>query len=282
MTCRNLLQVIHIHPVLILFILIAIFTGTFVQLFILLCIVFIHEIGHYLAATYYRWRVLQIMLWVFGGVMKTDEAGNRPIKEEVIVTLAGPLQHGLIYLIIFCLSYVTFIPPSVIQDAYHFNVMILCFNLLPIYPLDGGKLFFLLLSSVLPYKKAHRLIILFSIIASIAIIFLQIFLLPFTLSAVLIMLFLLIENRTAWKQHYYFFMRFLLQRLQMGHNEFPNKKIVAHPDDYLMDVFAMFYRHKHHVVFTNQKGPYDEKKCLELYFKKKLYHVPMKEIIKVN
>src|SRR5699024_11983500 len=59
----------------------------------LLSIVLFHELGHYGAAKFFKWRIKGIMLWIFGGVMDTDEHGNKPFHEDIIVTVAGPLQH---------------------------------------------------------------------------------------------------------------------------------------------------------------------------------------------
>src|SRR5690625_7477275 len=88
---------IHLHPLLILFIFLSIITGTFIHLFIILLIVLIHELGHYIAAAYFKWRIDYIRLWVFGGVMKTNESTHRSSNEDCIVKLAGPLQHLFIF-----------------------------------------------------------------------------------------------------------------------------------------------------------------------------------------
>src|SRR5699024_12020095 len=93
MTTSRILPPIHIHPILIIFIIISFVTGTFLQLFIILSIVLFHELGHYGAAKFFKWRIKGIMLWIFGGVMDTDEHGNKPFHEDIIVTIAGPLQH---------------------------------------------------------------------------------------------------------------------------------------------------------------------------------------------
>src|SRR5699024_6932825 len=97
MTTSRILPPIHIHPILIIFIIISFVTGTFLQLFIILSIVLFHELGHYGAGKFFKWRIKGIMLWIFGGVMDTDEHGNRPFHEDIIVTVAGPLQHLYIY-----------------------------------------------------------------------------------------------------------------------------------------------------------------------------------------
>src|SRR5699024_6775939 len=143
-------------------------TGTFVHLFTLLSIVLIHEFGHYLAARHYKWRIYSIVLWVFGGVMKTDESGNKSIREDIIVTVAGPLQHLFIYFLISGCSFL--LPEHIVTMAHYYNSAIFLFNLLPIYPLDGGKLVFYCLSIFIPFRKAHYYTVVFSISACFGII----------------------------------------------------------------------------------------------------------------
>src|SRR5699024_8218575 len=65
-----------------------------------------------------------------------------------------------------------------------------------------------------PYKKAHQYTYRFSLLACILLV-LFLFFTPFTLTAVLLLLFLMWENYQQWRQHPYIFMRFLLQRMKM-------------------------------------------------------------------
>lgn len=256
-------------------------TGTFIHLFILLSIVFIHEIGHVIAANMFKWRIRAIELWIFGGVMKTDENGNRPIKEDIIVTLAGPMQHVLIYLFLLFLLKLDYFSSSIIHTAIHYNWMIFFFNLLPIFPLDGGKLLFYSLSSFFPYRRAHKMTIIFSLSSVVLIILSQVFLLPFTLSALLIMIFLLIENRSEWKNHYYLFIRFLLQRMDEP-IPFKEKKLTVTSHHRLIDIFSLFMRNRvHQIYFLNRSAKYiSEKECLHLYFKERKLTETIGEIMK--
>src|SRR5690625_5174104 len=127
---------IHLQPLLLLLILLSLLTVTFIQLFVILFIVLIHELGHYLAATYSKWRIDYIMLWVFGGVMKTDESSHRSIKEECIVTLAGPFQHIILFFVLTGLSVWQLLPEPILQRAYYYNGVILMFILLQLLQLD--------------------------------------------------------------------------------------------------------------------------------------------------
>ena len=142
---------IKIHPIIVIFLLIAFITGTFIEIFTIISIVFFHELGHFFAARFFNWRVLHIKLWIFGGVLQTEEHSFRPLIEQAIVALAGPFQHVYIYIAIFLCSYFQLLPSYLLQVIFMYNTIILLFNLLPIWPLDGGKLLFILLSLLLPY-----------------------------------------------------------------------------------------------------------------------------------
>src|SRR5699024_12159201 len=109
----------------------------------------------------------------------TIKATNWMIKEDFIVKVAVPLQHFFMFAVIYGYSYIDIIPTSLVQTAFYFNWLLLLFNLLPIYPLDGGKLLFYILSLFLPYKKAHQYTYRFSLLACILLV-LFLFFNPFT------------------------------------------------------------------------------------------------------
>lgn len=274
---------IHIHPILIIFIIISFITGTFIELFIILSIVFIHELGHFIAAKYFNWRVNYIVLWVFGGVMKTDEHGNKTMIEEAIVTLAGPFQHIIIFGLIYILSLTHFVSPTIIEHMLYYNMIIFLFNILPIWPLDGGKLLFLFLSIILPYRTAYHTMIIFSLISSFILLLVQLVYYPFTLSAFLIMIFLLMENRTEWKRRYYVFIRFLLKRHEGRIQTNSQSPIVVSPQTSLMELFYRFRRDRKHHIYINappfQHMVIDERAFLSSYFDDKNYNEPIGNIV---
>ncbi|HLS06580.1 MAG TPA: site-2 protease family protein [Bacillota bacterium] len=284
MSVKSYFSKLQIHPLLYFFMFVSFFTGTFLELAIILLIVFIHEFGHYLAAYYYKWRIDTIALWVFGGVMKTDEYGTRKIFEEFVVTIAGPLQHLIIYLCIIGLSLQSFIPEVIIFLLFYYNTIILLFNLLPIWPLDGGKLFFLLNSIFFPYRQAYEQTILFSMIMCLMLIIMHLLLWPFNLSSLLIISFLLIENGKDWQQRYYVFIRFLLQRYEQPKNIQQLTPIIVSKNLPLKQVFQKFYQGKKHLIhvidpLNDQTIIMNERDCLRLYFDKKYLQQPIGELM---
>lgn len=280
---RKFIPPIHIHPILIVFIIISFLTGTFLELLIILSIVCIHELGHYVMSQLFKWRVESIILWVFGGVMKTDEHGNRPIYEEALVTIAGPFQHLLIYVLLLFLSKYALLPLSILELINYYNMTILIFNLLPIWPLDGGKLFFIGLSALLPYRKAYHSVIISSMMISIVTLILFLFVYPFTFSAFLIMIFLFMENRTEWKQRYYVFIRFLLQRYEGEGSIRAILPLSVSAKSSLMDVFSLFHRERRHPIYVTyrdqKRKQIDESDCLRSYFFDKEYRQSIGEIV---
>lgn len=275
MKLHRILPSIHIHPILIVFILISFLTGTFMELSIILIIVLIHELGHYFMANYFKWRIHSIMLWVFGGVMDTDEHGNRPIREDVFVTIAGPLQHILIYIALFFLSSFTLLPEAILDLIFYYNTMILLFNLIPIWPLDGGKLLMLIGSRFYPFKRAYYATILISLVLTVGILIIQFIFFPFTLSAFLIFIFLLAENRKEWQQRYYVFIRFLLKRYKGDPFVREVNSITVPFDSTFMELFSKFRREQKHPIFIeNQKERrmVDEMDCLHCFFQEKRYN----------
>ncbi len=102
----------------------------------------IHEYGHGLAALFYKTNP-EIHLELFSGVTKHSNY-DLSDKQNFIITLNGPLFSAL--LLIF--SYL-FFKNAIFQNpyinyflyiSYKLNLFWLCFNLMPLYPLDGGKL----------------------------------------------------------------------------------------------------------------------------------------------
>lgn len=104
----------------------------------LIVIIFIHELGHYLAMKAFRYKDLTIFFIPLLGAVAGGSKEKISQKEKAIVLLAGPLPGIIIGLVIF------FIANDqnnyfLLRLSYAF-VLLNVLNLLPIYPLDGGQL----------------------------------------------------------------------------------------------------------------------------------------------
>lgn len=263
---------------------IAIFTARFKELLILFFIVFIHELGHAIAAAHYKWRIKQIQLLPFGGVAELDEHGNKPLKEELIVIIAGPIQHVWMLAAAYLLYKVGWMG----EDFYHFfmwnNMIILCFNLLPIWPLDGGKIVLNILSYRFPFLQAHNIMMKISIACFSAVLGLQLFWNSKNVMMWTLLLFLVFSLFQEWKQRRYAFMRFLLERYYGKKREIAKvTAITVEKETSLYHIFTQFRRgYKHSIIIqADHKNQYtlDENELLYAYFTEKRTTSSIEELI---
>lgn len=255
---------IRIHPLFWFTILIGILTANFLEIMLLFGIVLIHELGHALMASYYGWRINKIELLPFGGVADVDEYGNRLLKEEVMVLVAGPVQHIWMLLVCKCL----FVLGILGEETYYFllynNLSILFFNLLPIFPLDGGKLLFTLLSLSFPFKKVHKVMIISSIFFLFLFIIVMLVISPMNLSIWCMVVFLFFSIWREWKQRQYIFMRFLMGRY-VNNQLLQARRISVVKEDKLFDVFSLFQRGcRYEIIVEDRK--IEEMLLLHAYF----------------
>ena len=105
--------------------------------------VVLHELGHSIVARHYGIPVNSIKLFVFGGV---SQIGTEPpsAKAEFVMAVAGPLVSFVLAGVLAGLS-VTFasVAPLLALTKYlaYINVVLGLFNLIPGFPLDGGRVF---------------------------------------------------------------------------------------------------------------------------------------------
>lgn len=271
-----MLPTIQLHPIFIIFAGIAILTGAFVELLTILMIVVIHEVGHYAAATYFSWRIKRLYMWIFGAVMETDEHGVRPLREECIVILAGPLQHVWIYGVAYITQYYELLPPTVVQGIFFYNTVILVFNLLPIWPLDGGKLLYLLLTSIYPYQAGYERTLIASKICCVGIGLFVLLFYSFHIQLFFMLIFLFVEVWREWRKKQFVYMRFLLHRLHEQPYVNSEQVIQTSPHEKIGDILSRFRREKEHFIAIPQymgivpstKNPFHEHICLHYYFYK--------------
>jgi len=107
-----------------------------------------HELGHAFAARRNGLSIAGILLWPLGGECQIMGGMPSP-RAEIYVSLAGPAFHALVVLVTTPLLFLPDWLPlltSVFRYFWFVAAMILFFNLLPMYPLDGGRVFRALLA----------------------------------------------------------------------------------------------------------------------------------------
>jgi len=102
-----------------------------------------HELAHSVVAQHYKIRVLSITLFIFGGVASIERDPSKAIQ-EFNIAIAGPLASGFLAGVFVGLALIFPSNETVatLSDwLWKTNAMLAVFNLLPGFPLDGGRIF---------------------------------------------------------------------------------------------------------------------------------------------
>jgi len=103
--------------------------------------VLVHELGHCVVALRYRIPIAQITLFIFGGMAQIRREAPSP-KAEFLIAIAGPIVSVLIALGFWGVAVLPGASASMVAVSEHLrniNLMLAAFNLVPGYPLDGGR-----------------------------------------------------------------------------------------------------------------------------------------------
>ena len=102
-----------------------------------------HELSHSVVAQAYKIKVLSITLFIFGGLARISREPSKAIQ-EFNIAIAGPLASGFLSAVFFSLTILFPGKPMLLALATYLwetNLSLAVFNLLPGFPLDGGRIF---------------------------------------------------------------------------------------------------------------------------------------------
>lgn len=120
---------------------------------IIFMIVTLHEYGHALTARHFGISTRDITLWPFGGVATLQGLPKTP-RQEVLVALAGPAVNFVLALAAYLFTNFIFIPylasnfipvvrvytTATLNWFMWSNIVLMTFNLIPAFPMDGGRI----------------------------------------------------------------------------------------------------------------------------------------------
>jgi Zn-dependent protease/CBS domain-containing protein len=139
--------------------------GVLFIILIFACVV-AHEFGHIFAARRYGIRTPEVTLWPIGGVASLERIPDKP-REELVVALAGPAVNVVIAAVLIAFLSLTSAPElvsdldnpqvSLLARLAAVNVFLVLFNLIPAFPMDGGRVLRALIAMRRPRTVATRI-----------------------------------------------------------------------------------------------------------------------------
>ncbi len=198
---------VEIHLSTFFFLFISIVTGRIQTFIFLISFAFVHEFFHYIGALCFKVRIDSISIMPFGFCLKTEPLINIEWYKELIIVILGPLSYFFSMMLINNLEFFRVISKVGAENARQANLFILCFNLLPIIPLDGAKIIKIILGFCLTERKCMKI----SGIISFFSLIIYILNLPVQFT---IYIFLIYSQTEFWYKLKYYYAQFLVSRLK--------------------------------------------------------------------
>lgn len=117
-----------------------------------------HELGHALTARFFGIETRQILLLPIGGVAQIEQKHMRP-RVELLVALAGPIVSFLLAGSLFTFAAIggDVSPDTFLGSLAWTNLGLAVFNMLPAFPMDGGRVLRAALSARIGHRRATRI-----------------------------------------------------------------------------------------------------------------------------
>ena len=199
--------------------------GYYTEWLIYFATIIIHECGHLLMAFFKKWKLEELKIYGFGGLMTYEQELNCSISDDLWVSSGGILANGLVLILL------QFTPSSwldiqglrIYDLTVQAQIFVILLNLIPLPPLDGYRLGLDLASFKIPYYKVLKwgMWMSFGILMIIGLITLK-----YNIRQNwFIMGFLLIKTVEFAKQRRYLFNRFILQKHLQQNLKLQDKRV---------------------------------------------------------
>jgi stage IV sporulation protein FB len=255
----------------------ALMTGHFLEILTLFTIVIIHEMGHVAVARELGWTVTEIQLLPFGGVATMEDAAASHPMDEIVVALAGPFMNVVMMAVSLLFWWTNLWSEEWTRFFVNSNAIIAGFNLLPIWPLDGGRIVQAMLCYRLPYRQAALLSLGGSSV--LAALMLGLSSLSFQPNEFMVALYLLIANVQAFLRFPYQFIRFLMDKYVRDPDHSKLLPVWLSPEITAMEAIQQLRRGCTHLFYVKDVGLLSEEQLLHALLVEHKHHVAVSQLV---
>lgn len=246
-------KLIKINRYFIPYIIVLMIIGFKEKLIISFIVVFIHEFIHYLTARMLGFKGFDVEILPIGTVLRLKDIEEASPNEDLIIALSAPIIN-LIAAGIFYLLYNNY-SIDIYNLLFQCNFVIGSFNLIPAYPLDGGRILRDLINFKYIYKVANKVTVNISLIIGLLLIFYYLFLFFAGIKSInlgIIALFIILSSLKERERIVYLIMGDIIKKkykfIKRGYIE--NKSISIYYKKDLVSVLSIVEKNKYNIFFV--------------------------------
>lgn len=232
---------IKLNVFFILFLFAGYYWGRLAEMSVLFASVLVHELGHVLAARCMYIRVEEIELFPFGSVAKTEDITKYGGFVEAFIAAAGPAVSGVLALLLYLIP----TEKDMVIQCAKYNTILCFFNLLPVLPMDGGRIFRNVLVYMISYKKATQVLVLWGRVLAILLLGWDIYILlhgSYDITAAVVAVFIYLGTiKEAKYCSYYYLLNSNSRKASLAQSKRIKRRVLkASPETYIRQLVNQF------------------------------------------
>ncbi|QZY56611.1 M50 family metallopeptidase [Crassaminicella profunda] len=227
--------------------------GYIENLIISFLVVLLHEGAHIFTAKLLGYRIEKVEIFPFGGVAAIEENLVMNPKHEILIAASGPVFNFIMVFIGYNIFNRFYLTVDGFVFFVHSNLIIGLFNLLPVIPLDGGRIVRAYLAYLIGFKQSTKTVVILSKVISIFLFIWGCYMIKFNkLNSYLLLLaiFLYIAAHKEQRVAAFIFMKEITQKKQhlLCNSVLSTKYLTAVKSASVKDVMNQFVPRKYHII----------------------------------
>lgn len=192
------------------FLILSMLAGYFREMFIVFIILIVHELGHFFLMKLMGIKVDSITIYPYGGIIKSNMLINTNSLKVIVISLGGVINQLFLWMVVYIFFKVCFINSYYYGIFLKYNLYIILFNLMPIYPLDGFKILNNFFELFISFRKSMYLSFFINVFG---LIIFFIYLYIYKVSNYIIVIFLIVSLVNYIREIKYIMNKFYVERI---------------------------------------------------------------------